>query len=159
MSANPRRAARDLVALPCLCANLRRASRAVTQLYDRALRPVGLRTTQLTLLQVLERSTRITSARLGALLAVDATTLSRTLRPLERRGWIATAQTADRRERELYLTLAGRHQLARALSRWNRVQASLRARLGRAEWRRAITALERTTIAAVRSAPRRNKRS
>ncbi len=138
---------RSIVPLPCLCANLRRAARAVTQAYDRALRPVGLRVTQLTLLQALERGEGITASRLGTQLATDATTLSRTLRPLQRRGWIASASATDRRERRLHLTLAGRRQLARAQRQWRRVQARLRNRLGRGEWGRIMGALQRVTAA------------
>lgn len=137
----------SLVPLPCLCANLRRAARAVTQLYDRALRPVGLRATQLTLLQALERGEGITPSRLGVQLAIDATTLSRTLQPLQRRGWIASASATDRRKRRLCLTPAGRRQLARAQKEWKRIQVRLRKRLGRGEWRRMMVALERVTAA------------
>jgi DNA-binding MarR family transcriptional regulator len=137
-----------IVALPCLCANLRRAARAVTLVYDRALRPLGLRATQLTLLQALERGGGTTSSRLGRQLAIDATTLSRTLRPLQRRGWIASATAADRRERRLHLTPGGRRQLARAQQQWARIQARLRQRLGGREWTRMMEALERVTTAA-----------
>src|SRR5213080_2504071 len=71
--------------LPCACANMRRAARAVTQLYDAALRPSGLRITQFTLLRALARAGGpMTQDALGELLAVDSTTLSRTLRQLER---------------------------------------------------------------------------
>lgn len=146
-------APRSIVPLPCLCANLRRAARAVTQVYDRALRPVGLRATQLTLLQALERGEGITPSRLGMQLAIDATTLSRTLRPLQRRGWIAIAPAADRRERRLHLTPAGRRQLARAQNKWKRIQVRLRKRLGRGEWRRLMVALERVTAAVLDEGP------
>jgi len=68
---------------------MRRAARAVTQLYDAALRPSGLRITQFTLLQVLATAgAPVTQGALGDFLAVDSTTLSRTLRPLERAKWI-----------------------------------------------------------------------
>jgi len=137
-----------VLALPCLCANLRRATRAVTQLYDRALRPVGLRVTQFTLLQVIERSRGITASRLGDFLAIDATTLSRTLRPLRRRGWIAVEPGRDRRLQRLTLTPPGRRQLVRAWARWERAQANLGRTLGRREWRTVMAALERVVTAA-----------
>lgn len=146
-------APRSIVPLPCLCASLRRAARAVTQVYDRALRPVGLRATQLTLLQALERGEGITPSRLGMQLAIDATTLSRTLRPLQRRGWIASASATDRRERRLHLTPAGRRQLARVQKQWDGVQARLRKRLGRGEWRRIMAALEHVTAAVLDGGP------
>jgi DNA-binding MarR family transcriptional regulator len=100
--------------LPCACAGLRRASRAVTQLYDAALRPFGLRVTQFTLLQFLATADRpLPQGVVGQLLVVDSTTLSRTLRPLETAGWIRRVSGADARERCLELAPAGRRLLAR----------------------------------------------
>src|SRR5205823_2489322 len=72
-------AAETLPALDCACASLRRAARAVTQAYEAALKHSGLRATQFTLLQVLERTGTSPQAALGELLALDPTTLSRTL--------------------------------------------------------------------------------
>jgi DNA-binding MarR family transcriptional regulator len=68
------------VALPCACASLRRASRAVTQIYDQELRGLGLRVTQFTLLQAMELASNLTQGRLGELLSLDSTTLTRTMR-------------------------------------------------------------------------------
>ena len=76
------------VVLPCACANLRRAARAVTQLYDEELRGSGLKSTQFTLMQVLSEVAGTTQGGLGDFLALDSTTLTRTLRPLIRRGWV-----------------------------------------------------------------------
>src|SRR5712691_10551422 len=70
-----------LPVLDCACASLRRAARAVTQAYDAALQGTGLRATQFTLLQALERTGTTPQMALGELLALDPTTLSRTLRP------------------------------------------------------------------------------
>src|SRR2546427_12967726 len=96
----PRSAPDALPALPCACASLRRASRAVTQLYEQALRPSGIRITQFTLLQFLALAGRpITQGTLGQLLALDSTTLSRTLKPLESAGWIRSTAGPDGRER------------------------------------------------------------
>ncbi len=145
--------------LPCLCASVRRATRAVTRLYDEMLRPAGLRTTQFTLLQVLDRNTWITPSRLGEQLAIDNTTLSRTLRLLARRGWIASRPGEDRRERRLALTAAGRRRLARGRPRWQRAQVHLRQRLGRREWEQVMGALTRVTSAAHPSAPSAPRRA
>lgn len=131
--------------LPCMCASLRRAARAVTQLYEADLRAVGVRATQLTILQVLHSQERITQGRLGALLGLDSTTLSRTLRLLERRGWIRSWPGDDRRERRLALTPAGSGQMERALPIWERAQKRLRTRLGATEWERLLTGLVRAT--------------
>lgn len=80
-----------LPVLPCACANLRRASRAVTQLYDAQLREVAVTIAQFTLLQTLSIAGQLTQRRLGEILVLDSTTLSRTLRPLEKRRWVTGA--------------------------------------------------------------------
>ena len=79
-------AAESLPALPCACANLRRAARAVTRGYEAALKGTGLTPTQHTLLQALDLLGLSPQGALGELLAIDSTTLTRTLRPLERAG-------------------------------------------------------------------------
>ena len=94
--------------LPCACANLRRASRAVSQLYAEHLRPTGLTMPQFTLLQALALAGELTQAGLGQILVLDSTTLTRTLRPLEDRGWIRRRAGKDRRERRIVLTRTGR---------------------------------------------------
>src|SRR3989442_6511478 len=102
-----------IVAVPCMCASLRRASRALTQLYDDALRPLGLRATQFTVLQALSLAGRISQGELGQLLVMDSTTLTRTLRILNAQGWIENRPGKDRRERWLRLSAARRHQIHR----------------------------------------------
>ena len=125
---------RPLVTLPCLCANLRRTTRAITQLYDEALRPLGLRATQFTILQVLERTGEITQGDLGELLATDSTTLTRTLHIMLRHGWIAERRGEDRRQRWFSLAMAGRKQLARATPAWTDLQSKLAQSLGKTPW-------------------------
>ena len=125
-----RRQSDALPRLPCACANLRRAARAVTQLYDGELRGTGLNTQQFTLLQALASTGPLNQGGLGGLLAVDSTTLSRTLRPLEDKRWIRSNPGEDRRERQIELTAAGRAELARAIPKWERAQERLRRRLG-----------------------------
>ena len=121
--------------LPCACANARRAARAITQVYDAALRPTGLRITQFTLLQVLERTgAPMTQSALGEVLALDSTTLSRTLSPLERAKWIRRVAGGDARERRIELAPLGRRVLERATPAWERVQRRLRTELGQRDW-------------------------
>ena len=125
----------SLPPLPCACANARRATRAITQLYDAALRPTGLRITQFTLLQALALTSEpMTQRALGDLLALDSTTLSRTLRPLERAKWIRRVAGGDARERRIELALPGRRILEQATPAWERVQRRLRTELGRRDW-------------------------
>lgn len=137
--------------LGCACANLRRAGRAVTQLYDDALRAEGLRATQFALLQVLARMGSVTQGALADALAADSTTLSRTLKPLETSRWIRSFPGGDRRERHLELTPAGRRVLERATPAWESAQRRLREGLGERDWH-ALEALTSATVRAVRRA-------
>jgi len=125
---------RKLPALPCLCATLRRASRALTQGYEAALRPIGLRATQFTVLQALSLAGEVSQGQLGEILAIDSTTLTRTLRIMGREGWIAERAGEDRRERWLRLSEVGEKLFIRALPAWQNVQARLRGRLGDQGW-------------------------
>jgi DNA-binding MarR family transcriptional regulator len=120
--------------LPCMCASLRRASRALTQTYDEALRPLGLRATQFTILQALSLAGEMTQGALGHMLAMDSTTLTRTLEILARSGWIAKRHAEDRREWRISLSKPGELQLKRALPQWQKVQTRLRNRLGAERW-------------------------
>ena len=120
----------SLPSLPCMCATLRRASRALTQLYDEALRPLGLRATQFTVLQALSLAGEVSQRDLGQLLAMDSTTLTRTLEIMGGHGWIAKRHGEDRREWRMRLSKSGQAQLTRALPYWQKVQGRLRAQLG-----------------------------
>ncbi len=141
----------SLPALGCACASVRRAARAVTRLYDEALRGAGLRITQFTRLQALERTGTSPQGALGELLALDPTTLSRTLRPLADAGWIRAARGPDRREVCWTLTPAGRRRLARARPAWARAQARLRTELPPKHWALLIEDLAAVAAAAGRA--------
>jgi DNA-binding MarR family transcriptional regulator len=138
----------SLPALPCACSTLRRAARAVTQLYDRELRPSGLRVTQFALLMALEQADGMTQGALGKLLALDSTSLTRMLGLVEERGWIRSSTGDDQRKRHLHLTAAGRRKLAEARAGWERAQQRLLAVLGEDNWNRLNSALDRTTRSA-----------
>lgn len=133
--------------LPCACANLRRADRAVTQFYDAALRPSGLRITQFTLLQALSLAPKISQKQLAELLEIDSTTLTRTLAPLNQKGWLRSAPGTDRRELRLSLTSAGRREYQRALPYWRTAQKGLRRALGQEGWDHLIETAVRTAEA------------
>src|SRR6202142_4513708 len=121
--------------LPCMCGSFRRASRALTQLYENALRPLGLRATQFTILQALSLAGEVTQSQLGEMLAMDSTKLTRTLRIMDREGWIAERRGEDRRERWLRLSKAGEAQFKRAVPAWEKVQSRLRRQLGEESWK------------------------
>ncbi len=120
--------------LPCMCANFRRTARALTQMYEEALRPLGLRATQFTILQALERAGEVSQGRLGEMLAMDSTSLTRTLALMARKGWIAAKRGEDRRERRIRLSIAGEGKLKRASPVWEKVQSRLRGKLGKQKW-------------------------
>lgn len=138
-----RQGAESLRVLPCACANLRRASRAVSQLYDEQVRGAGLNIAQFTLLQVLFQVGTLTQGGLGQILVLDSTTLTRTLQTLERKGWIRRRPGKDRRERQIALTSAGRSRFLRAVPAWNRAQELLRAQVGRRRWNELMAELTR----------------
>ena len=131
--------------LPCMCATLRRCARAMTQHYEDALRPWGLRGTQFTILQALELAGEVSQGELGKILAMDSTTLTRTLEIMARQGWVTKRSGRDRRERRLRLAKAGQLQLKRALPAWQRVQSRLRQRLGEEFWGRLMTLTNEVT--------------
>ena len=122
------------VPLPCLSASFRRATRALTQHYEEALRPLGLKGTQFTLLQALSLTGEVSQGKLGEILAIDSTTLTRTLAIMMRQGWIVSRPGEDRRERLLSLSKAGRAEYKRALPHWGKVQEELRAQFGDRRW-------------------------
>ena len=123
-----------LPTLPCMCGSFRRTSRALTQMYEGALRPLKLRATQLTILQVLSRAVEVLQGQLGEMLAMDSTSLTRTLAIMVRQGWISERRGKDRRERWLRLSGAGEAQLRRALPVWEKVQSRLRREVGEQAW-------------------------
>jgi len=120
--------------LPCMCANFRRTARALTQVYEEALRPLGLRATQLTILQALSRAGEVSQGKLGGILVMDTTSLTRTLAIMARRGWIEEQRGEDRRQRRIRLSAAGDTKLKRAMPVWEKMQSRLRGRLGKQKW-------------------------
>ena len=114
----------------CLCFNLRKAARAVTQLYDAALEPAGLRATQFSLLAVLAGRDAVTITDLARAMVMDRTTLTRNLRPLEKQGLVAIAPGDDRRTREVSLTRRGRQTLKHATPCWRHAQTGMLDALG-----------------------------
>src|SRR3954465_10629272 len=108
-----------LVRDACLCLHTQRAARALARRFDQALRPVGLTNGQFSLLMSLNRPEPPQMAPVASLLAMDRTTLTAALKPLDRRGLVKIANDPnDRRSRILILTDKGRALLARALPAW-----------------------------------------
>ena len=128
----------------CLCLHLQRAARAAARRFDAALRPLGLTNGQFSLLMSLNRSDPASIGQLSALLAMDRTTLTANLKPLERRGLVGVStDNIDKRTRRLVLLPAGQALLVAAVPIWrqthteferllvgsapNRLRADLRA--------------------------------
>ena len=124
--------ATDVIA--CTCANLRRATRVVTQVYDASLQPTGLRATQFTLLATLANRGELPLSRLAEVLVMDRTTLTRNLKPLVQKGLIRIDHGEDQRVRRISLTDDGRRVFQDALPYWQQAQAQLVEGLGYDRW-------------------------
>ncbi len=125
-----------LVELECACANIRRASRAITHVYTEELAGCELTPTQITILMTLNQAGTITQGKLGRILALDSTTLTRSLRPLLKQGWVSTlANEEDRRENNFLLTQRGNEKLKEIMPRWKSAQMRLKKALGEANWK------------------------
>ncbi|MEZ5666349.1 MAG: MarR family winged helix-turn-helix transcriptional regulator [Alphaproteobacteria bacterium] len=129
----------------CMCLHLQRTARTVGRRYDAALRPLGLSNGQFSLMVALVRPVPLTVGALAAELGMDRTTLTANLKPLRARGLVLVAiDRADRRNRAVSLTAAGRALLEQALPVWYRVQAEVIAQpnpMPAANLRRALRAL------------------
>ena len=115
----------------CACGRLRRATRALTQLYDDAMAPAGLRVTQFSLLRTLAASGPLRISDLAARQLLDRTALSRNLDPLVEQGLVDIVCGDDARTREAAITRKGRATLGAATPYWARAQKEVAARLGR----------------------------
>lgn len=135
----------QLPMLPCMCSNLRRASRAVTQIYEKALRGVGLKATQFTILQALSLMGEASQGRLGEILAMDSTTLTRTLEIMSRHGWVSERRGEDHRVRRLRLSKRGGKKLSEAIPAWEKTQAELRIEMGEDGWKNLTELTNRVT--------------
>jgi len=126
---NPRTLARA-TNQACVCGSLRRAARAITQLYDDMLRPSGLRITQFSILGAAMEMSPITLTRLANATVTDRTTLTRNLKLLEEQGLIRIEAGGDRREREISITSDGANAVKRAYPLWQRAQTQVTSGLG-----------------------------
>ena len=114
----------------CACGRLRRATRALTQLYDDAMAPVGLRVTQFSLLRTLARQGPLRISQLAERQLLDRTALSRNLDPLVDHDYIEVIRGHDARAREVALTRKGKAALKRAEPCWMQAQKIVAEHLG-----------------------------
>ena len=109
----------------CAHANMRQATRVLSQLYDAALKPSGVKATQFTILAVLDNRGELPLTKLAESLVMDRTTLTRNLQPLVKKGWLTIAREKDERVRLVSLTDAGRALLTEATPLWRDVQTRI----------------------------------
>lgn len=127
----------------CLCFHARKASRAITQVFDHILAPTGLKTTQISLLMVVNARSPLRIGDLADAMVSDSTTVSRTIKPLIKSGLIVeTPEKRDRRVKLITLTDSGRAALERALPLWQTAQSMVAKRLGSGVVQSLLPALE-----------------
>lgn len=115
----------------CACFNLRKATRAVTQIYDAALQELGLRATQLSILVAAQSQDKVSISEAADSMVMDRTTLTRNLKPLVNRGLIAITQGKDRRTKAIVITEEGGNVLSLALPLWKKAQKQVVERFGK----------------------------
>ncbi len=131
--------------LPCICSRVRRTARRVSQIYDRHLEPYGLSITQYGIMAQLRREPGLSIGELAERMVMDPTSLTRSLKPLEREGHLCLATDPDdRRTRRLSLTAGGLAALKAARPGWETAQAEVRSALGEAESADLVARLDDT---------------
>jgi DNA-binding MarR family transcriptional regulator len=126
----------------CGCFNLRRASRAVTRLYDQALEPGGLRSTGFVALTVVEAEGEMTLPKLAVRLGVDRSTLTRNLAPLRKAGLLEVVQRGVARTGTARVTAKGRAALKRCVPLWHDAQTRFEAAVGSERWQGLLAGLD-----------------
>jgi len=142
MKHSPPQPPNDFVLPACVCGSLRQAGRALTHLYDQALRPAGLTAMQFQVLMTINTMERATIRDLVRIATLDQTTLTRSLALLVRRGWLRTQTLADRRLKEFRLTGEGTAILGVALPLWTEVQQRALEQLHNSDWQTTRKVLE-----------------
>ncbi len=117
--------------MPCYCATLRQAARAVTALYEKVLAEHGVPGAQHTALQIMKAVPRLTTTELADAIGIDQTTATRTLALIRKSGLATDAPGSDRRERRWTLTASGETTLRKLKPAWEAAQAEFERRLGK----------------------------
>jgi DNA-binding MarR family transcriptional regulator len=126
IAAKPKKSGAPPPRVACTCGSLRKASRRISQFYDAALAPAGIKSTQFSILSEVERGSiagPLTMCELAAAMVMDRSTLGHNLRPLERDGLVVMRPARhDRRKRHVELTSKGKSLLPRARHLWRRAE-------------------------------------
>jgi DNA-binding MarR family transcriptional regulator len=120
----------DTIANGCVAVRLRLLNRVVTKLFDDALRPLGLKTSQLNILVVTAKLGVARPAKVCEILQLDASTLSRNVERMRAHGWLEVAPEADARAQPFRLTREGKRLIEKAFPSWQRGQRRAEALLG-----------------------------
>ncbi len=131
----------------CACFHFRKASRAVTQLYDEMLQPVGLRSTQFVILVAIYLHEPVTPGVLSRELVLDRSTLSRNIKPLESQGLVRVQNTAGQKRHRLALTAKGRQTVAKAIPLWEKAQEQFVSNMGKNNWSTMLAGLHKAVDA------------
>lgn len=116
--------------IPCNCLKLRRASLAITKVYDKYLEPSGIKVSQYSILKSISRMEPVNVSNLAINVRLDRTTLVRNLKPLEQKGLISDISKAGNRNRQLILTERGKETLTEAIPLWMKAQDYVEQYLG-----------------------------
>jgi DNA-binding MarR family transcriptional regulator len=135
------------VAENCVCFNLRRVARVVTQFYDAEMRRHGVRPTQGSILASLNSKASWTMAELSDWLGMERTTLVRNLRPLQRDGFVEVAGGGRGNRVELTITTKGRQQVEKLTPAWKSAQSAVVKILGEKRWSTILSDLETAALA------------
>ena len=127
----------------CASFNFRRTARAVTKLYDEALQPAGIRSTQFAILVGVRKEQPVAIGKLGEILVIDRTTLTRSLQLLQREGLLTVSKRGEKRQRFVSVTPKGDAVLARAVPVWREMQARFVNAIGDSYWQDLRGELER----------------
>src|SRR5882757_9624006 len=133
----------------CGSFNFRRTARAVTRLYDMALQESGIRSTQFAILVGIAKNQPVCIGALANVLIIDSTTLTRSLRLLQKEGLVAVSKRAAMRQRFLTITAKGERTLARSLPAWRAAHGRFVTTIGSEYWVELRSALERLAHVAV----------
>ena len=129
----------------CACFDLRKATRAVSRMYDEFLRDRGLNITQFSLLRLICAEKELSISTLGRYMAMDRTSITRALAPLERDGLLHSRPGADRRIRIVSVSGKGRKLIENAEPEWHKAQEALMEIVGEDRWRAMCKLLRDTT--------------
>jgi len=139
------------VAEVCLALRARRLARKISRLYDSAFASLGLDSSQFNILTVIGAGTPTPLTDVSSMLDLDPSTLSRTIKALEARGYIAVSGGRGRSGLSLALTERGQDVMAEAVGAWQRVQAKIALSLGEAEVGRIIESFDRLEQATIQN--------